>query len=42
MENNQEFQARTAQEMNMLPNGSVIFDMMSEYAVLRDQARAYD
>jgi len=34
-----EFQARAAEEMAMLPDGSAIAEMISDYAVLRDQAR---
>jgi hypothetical protein len=34
------FQARAAEELGMLPDGSVIAEMMSDYAVMRDQARA--
>ena len=35
-----EFQARAAEEMALLPEGSVIAEMLSDYAVLREQARA--
>jgi len=34
-----EFQARAAEELNSLPDGSVIAEMLSDYAVMRDQAR---
>lgn len=33
-------QARAADEVTALPEASVIIRMMSDYAVLRDQARA--
>ena len=33
-------QARTADEVEALPEGAVIVRMLSDYAVLRDQARA--
>jgi hypothetical protein len=33
-------QARAADEVEALPEGAVIVRMLSEYAVLRDQARA--
>ena len=33
-------QARAADEMESLPEGAVIVRMLSDYAVLRDQARA--
>jgi len=34
------FQARAAEELGVLPDGSAIAEMMSDYAVMRDQARA--
>ena len=34
------FQARAAQELALLPEGSAVVEMMGDYAVLRDQARA--
>ncbi|WP_256372703.1 hypothetical protein [Roseibium sp. RKSG952] len=34
-----EFQARVAQELAFLPDGSAVVEMMSDYAVMRDQAR---
>jgi len=33
-------QATAASEVEALPEGTVIFRMLSDYAVLRDQARA--
>ncbi len=33
-------QARAAEEVETLPEGAVIVRMLSDYAVLRDQARA--
>ena len=33
-------QARAAKEVDTLPEGAVIVRMLSDYAVLRDQARA--
>ena len=33
-------QARAADEVEALPDGAVIVQMLSDYAVLRDQARA--
>jgi hypothetical protein len=33
-------QARAAEEVEALPEGAVIVRMLSDYAVLRDQARA--
>jgi hypothetical protein len=33
-------QARAAEEVDSLPEGTVIVQMLSDYAVLRDQARA--
>lgn len=35
-----EFQARAAEELAMLPEGAVVVEMLADYAVLRDQARA--
>ncbi|MBZ0130462.1 MAG: hypothetical protein K8F59_15260 [Rhodobacteraceae bacterium] len=34
------FQARAADELASLPDGSVVVEMMGDYAVMRDQARA--
>jgi hypothetical protein len=33
-------QARAAEEVEALPEGAVVVAMLSDYAVLRDQARA--
>jgi hypothetical protein len=35
-----EFQARAAEELGMLPEISAIADMLADYSVMRDQARA--
>ena len=35
-----EFQARAADELALLPEKSAIAEMLSDYAVLREQARA--
>ena len=35
-----EFQARAAEELVLLPNGSAVVDMLGDYAVMRDQSRA--
>ena len=35
-----EVQARVAEELDLLPEGSAIVEMLADYAVLRDQARA--
>ena len=35
-----EFRARAADELVLLPDGSAVGDMLSDYAVMRDQARA--
>lgn len=40
VEYSREFQARAADELDLLPDGSAIAWMLSDYAVLRDQARA--
>ena len=34
------FQARAAKEVQVLPEGSAIVEMLSDYAVMREQARA--
>lgn len=39
VEYNREFQARAAEEMAMLPDGSAVVEMMGDYAVMREQAR---
>lgn len=35
-----EFQARAVEELGILPDGSAIAEMLSDYAVMRGQARA--
>ena len=35
-----ELQARAAAEVDALPEGSAVADLISDYAVMRDQARA--
>lgn len=35
-----DLQARAAEELVQLPHGSVIGEMLSDYAVMREQARA--
>ncbi|MCA0871391.1 hypothetical protein LCL97_11185 [Seohaeicola saemankumensis] len=39
VEYSREFQARAAEELSRLPDGSAIVEMMGDYAVIRDQAR---
>lgn len=39
VEYSREFQARAAEELGLLPDGSAIVEMMGDYAVLREQAR---
>lgn len=34
------FQARAADELDLLPSGSAIAEMLADYSVMRDQARA--
>ena len=34
------FQARAADEIDLLPAGSAIVEMLADYSVMRDQARA--
>ncbi|MBZ0325712.1 MAG: hypothetical protein K8F57_05880 [Alphaproteobacteria bacterium] len=38
-EYSREFQARAAEELGMLPDGSAITEMLADYNVMRDQAR---
>ena len=40
VEYSREFQAQAAEELAMLPNGSAVVEIMGDYAVMRDQARA--
>ena len=39
VEYSREFQARAAEELVLLPEGSAVAEMLSDYAVMRDQAR---
>jgi hypothetical protein len=40
VEYSREFQTRAAEELGMLPDGSAIAEMLSDYAVMREQARS--
>lgn len=40
VEYTRDFQARAADELNLLPEGSAIAEMLADYSVVRDQARA--
>ena len=40
VEYSREFQGRAAEELGMLPDGSAIAEMLADYSVMRDQARA--
>ena len=40
VEYTREFQARAAEELGTLPDGSATAEMLSDYAVIREQARA--
>lgn len=40
VEYSREFQARAAEELTLLPHDSAIGEMLSDYAVVREQARA--
>lgn len=40
LEYSREFHARAADELDLLPGGSAIAEMLSDYAVMRAQARA--
>ena len=39
VEYSSEFQARAADELDLLPDGSAIAEMLSDYSVMRDQVR---
>lgn len=39
VEYSREFQARAAEELDLLPKHSAIAEMLSDYAVMREQAR---
>lgn len=36
------FQARAAEEVLLLPDGSIVVEMLSDYAVMREQAQVCD
>ena len=40
VEYNDEFRVRAAEELAWLPEGSAVAEMLSDYAVVRDQVRA--
>lgn len=40
VEYSREVQTSAAEELNSLPDGSVIAEMLADYAVMREQARA--
>ncbi|MAS43304.1 MAG: hypothetical protein CML46_00695 [Rhodobacteraceae bacterium] len=40
VEYSREFQARAAEELALLPERSVIAEMLADYAVMREQARS--
>lgn len=40
-EYSREFQARAAEELDLLPEGSAVAEMLADYAVMRDQARTW-
>lgn len=40
VEYSREFQARAADELYLLPVGSALAEMLADYSVMRDQARA--
>ncbi|KAB2678929.1 hypothetical protein F9K78_20225 [Brucella pseudintermedia] len=39
LRNSREFQVRAADELDLLPDGSAIAEMLADYSVMRDQAR---
>ena len=40
VEYSREFQVQAAEELALLPEGSAVVDMLADYSVMRDQARA--
>ena len=40
VEYSRDFQARAADELNLLPEASAIAEMIADYSVMRDQARS--
>lgn len=40
VEYTREFQARATEELAMLPEGTAVTELLADYAVMRDQARA--
>lgn len=40
VEYGREFQTRAAEELGMLPDKSAVAEMLADYSVMRDQARA--
>ena len=40
VEYSREFQAQAGEEMALLPEGSAVVEMLSDYAVMREQSRA--
>jgi hypothetical protein len=40
VEYGREFQARAAEELALLPEGSMMVEMLADYVVMREQARA--
>ncbi|PVZ48378.1 hypothetical protein DD557_06300 [Thalassobacter stenotrophicus] len=39
VEYSREFQARAAEELALLPDGSALVEMISDYVIMRDQVR---
>ena len=42
MEYDTGFQAQAAEEVLLLPDGSIVVEMLSDYAVMREQAQVCD
>ena len=42
VEYNAGFQARAAEEVLLLPDGSIVVEMLSDYAVMQEQAQVCD
>ncbi|MEO1536728.1 MAG: hypothetical protein AAFR73_03265 [Pseudomonadota bacterium] len=41
LEYNRKFQARATEELALFPGGSAVAELMRDYAVMREQARAF-
>ncbi|WP_299363463.1 hypothetical protein [uncultured Paracoccus sp.] len=40
IEYSRDFQVRAAEELSILPDGSLVAEMLADYSVMREQARS--